>query len=181
MKDDINLLAPAVLKQRLLRIYMRRASHIFWAAMAGMGFIAIACVTSGFVLKYIQTVVHMTAGNPQDESSMVEKQIAEANALVRQVQQFQGEQAPWTPLLEDVLRGAPSGIIVTEVEVRKPPEGSPDQQKFLVISGTGASRKDIVDYERILRNAEWVKRLESPLQNLAGSKEITFSFYLYRS
>ncbi len=181
MKDDINLLPPPILHQRVLRVYMRRITHVFWASMAAVGFIAIACITSVFVLKYIQTEIHKSDGNTQDSSQTIEQQIAEANTMAGEVRKFNQQKVAWTPLLEDVLRGAPAGITITEVELRTPPEASADPQKFLVISGTAASRKDVVDYERILRGAEWVKRLESPLQNLAGSKEVTFSFFLYRS
>lgn len=189
MKEEINLLPPGELRARVRRLYSQRISALGWAIAIGLGMMT-ATYGSVYGIEYvlyrdIQRELRTADGNTAELKS----QIQQANSLLAAISSATATQVLWTETVDDVLAAAPSDIVVVSLGVKESAVGvsgaAGTQSQVtpagaLVINGRSSSRTAIVEYERRLQQLSFVKKVEAPLQNLAGGAANTFSFTVYQ-
>ncbi len=189
MKEEINLLPPGQLRARVHRLYGQRLRRLYWSFMVGLSMVAATYGSlygiENALYQDIQRQVKESNGN----DTSLQSQVQQANSLLAAFSSAVASQVLWTEMVDEVLAAVPADTVITNVSVKESAassgaaEGTKPQvvpSSALIITGRSSSRTSIVEYERRLQQLSLVKRVEAPLQNLAGGAANTFSFTLYQ-
>lgn len=171
MKEEINLLPPAVKSERWRRLIGRRLSRLYWWLMLVTAAVALALGVADGVLGQINQRLQMMARPPAENS--VSAVVRSVNQLVLAMQQRVAGHQPWGLFIVVVLKQVPPEVTIRQLQVKAGTEQ-------LVLEGTTTNRGAVATLEQRLRSLEAVEKVEAPLQNLALGREGVFSFTLQR-
>jgi Tfp pilus assembly protein PilN len=174
MKEDINLLPPAVKKKRVRRLYVRRIRRLYWVLCVGLIMIGMSYGSVYFMLQQQMNVLYEEVATNEQDDREAERQVRTINTVLREIYQRAQEQQQWSGLADDVLRLVPHDATVATMSLRHDPKPG------ILVTGRAGSRSAVIEYERRLKELPWVEEVEAPLQNLASGTNIAFSFTLFR-
>lgn len=172
MKEEINLLPPAVSALRRGRIYVNRLGRLIYIALALTVIMLAALGVQYGLSSYIRkSLTAAESALAPDETAAAEVQAI--NTLTASVDNWTKTHQPLSPLVAQVLNSAPAGIVITAVAVDQP-------EDKITISGTFSERSRVAQYQQDIENVPAVARLEAPLSNFATGASSSFTFEIYR-
>lgn len=181
MKNEINLLPPAVTKARTRRLFSRQFNRLYRTILLCLVIVGATYAGVWWVtwqsLSEVENGVGATSRSSQNRAA--EQEVRKVNELLKAVQQRTAGYESWTARVSEALSVASSEISITTISLRSASGAAPGSPKTLVVTGTALSRSAVVAYEQALRSLSWVERVEAPLQNLASGSVVTFSFTIY--
>ncbi len=172
VKEEINLLPPAVLKARVQAVYGRHVSGL-------LGSIVISLLVVGLALGAAVVAQRQITGNTilpvADNPSVThdnQQQMQRVNDMIALAQHSYQDRVAWMPLVGQAVRQIPEGISMAVITINA-------GQHILRLQGTSQVRSNVVVLENTLRALPWVQSLDAPLQNFAASPSTSFSFTLH--
>ncbi len=173
MEREINLLPPAIIAARSLRIYLGRLGRLTRFAIF-LSLVVVSVTALAYVVVWRTQGLLLSQGkNKSDHQVAIVAQVQKVNAQLTALQAWQKENVAWTPLLPEVLRAIPEGISLLYV-------GVDSQKKLLEIRGTFDRRESLVVFQRRLENLSWVSTVESPLSNFQTGTDARFVLLIVR-
>lgn len=171
-KAEINLLPPAVKRERFSRLVRQRVSGLYWWVVLVLAATVVALTASWVVLKQTDQRLQVVAeqGRGTTDGTATTRSL---NQLVRAMQSRVVGGRPWSPLVLAVLQAVPVELRMTRLEVVA-------ASQSMVIEGTAASRVAVATFEQRLKGLTEVTKVEAPLTNLVVGREGTFSFTVQR-
>lgn len=160
MKDDINLLPPAVLALRGRRLYVTRAGHII-----GRMYLILLFVLGVQGLLYVAFVsidkFSLLPSTPRgDDTGGLEEEVRFVNQQLRFIHERILGHHDWTGDTAAMLGVVPLEVRISALLVQ-------EAEHTFTIRGSTSSRTAVLDFQAALERLPWVERVEAPLQNLA--------------
>jgi Tfp pilus assembly protein PilN len=172
MKEEINLLAPAVKVNRLQELYQQRGRRLWWRAVFSVGLVvAVLAVSYGLLLSSKRAMQQKLATTQAADQSRL-AQVRSTTVFLNAVRAVINDSFSWTPRLETVLAIVPPTVQLSEIAGR-------ESDAALLITGVTASRITLVDFQKQLEGLAWVKQVEAPLRNFATGTTGEFTFIIY--
>jgi len=184
MKNEINLLPITFQSFRFKRLLGQRLNRIYWAGLLGLLIANAAYLGSWLVVNQYEfhPVIQLDkAGNTTADNNVIQ-QVQATNQLLQALHQRLSQHEPWTPLVTELLTNIPDGILISELAFKQAVlDNKPTHA--LQVSGIGASRKVLADFETEIKSFSWIKQVDAPLHNLTITEQptISFTFNLYRT
>lgn len=181
MKEEINLLPPAVWTARRHRLYLDRFRHLFWSVVIAC--LLIGCVYVGIIgaLWHAESNLAAQLSHGDDRSADVRTRINNINQLLGAVDQQANLYTPWTDHLSDILKAAPADATLNQIRLLPSLAAVGQVKTVLSVTGQASSRTTIIDYEHKLETLPWVQHVEAPLANLASGPALSFTFTITRN
>lgn len=169
MKSEINLLSPAAKANRFKTIRNRRINAISDALLVCLLFIVASYGAAYWVLSEVSASLYERENTHEEEYVKMEREFRAANALLLTVRERVSRQQLITPLLPDILRTVPAGILLTKLQLSEAP-------RTLSVTGKASQGSAVVQYQRALEQLSWVDQVVAPIQNFAVSPDATALF-----
>lgn len=99
----------------------------------------------------------------------MENKIKEINLGMERIIQKQKELFLWTPLLEEMTKIVPQGVVLTGISY------SPSNKR-ISLNGLADNRENVLLFQKALEKSKSCADIEAPLSNLLKQKEINFTF-----
>lgn len=176
MKDDINLLPPAVLALRTRRLYMTRAGHIigrmYLILLFVLGVQGLLYATFISINKF-SLLPSTPRGGGDDDDGGLEEEVHSVNQQLQFMHERILGHHDWTGDTAAMLGVVPLEVRISALFVQ-------ETAHTLTIRGSTSSRTAVLDFQAALERLSWVERVEAPLQNLAVVPTGEFTLTLIR-
>lgn len=172
MKEEINLLPPAIKDDRLQRIYWSRIGNVIKRIIVIMVVFTGALGAMLGILYREQTILETTLAHETQSDQNIEKDVKDINRLLETINTHVQTQVSFSNRLPEIMRVMPESISMITLRVTSEPP-------TLVIEGIAASRTMLLDFQKKLEQLSWVDHVEAPLQNLATGSQGAFQVSIF--
>ncbi len=101
------------------------------------------------------------------EYSKYNQEIRQVNTSIRNLNQAAKYYAPLSPKIAEIINTLPKDIKINSFEL--------DQaQSKMVLSGTAVTRDALLNYQKILKQINWLENIETPTSQLFQKENINF-------
>lgn len=171
---NLNLLPPAEKKElELIRTGFKLRGFIlcfFVSLIIFIIFLTNTLLCLSILLKAQNELVEIRQSDKRNQYLLeMEDKIKEINFEMERIVQKQKELFLWTPLLEDLAKIVPRGVVLTGVSY------SPSNKR-ISLNGLAESRENVLLFQEALEKNKSCAEVEAPLSNLLKQKEINFTF-----
>ena len=135
-----------------------------------LSFLTVALAVSGILLLSGQQYLKRTAQDLEEVTTYtsLDKDIAEANRTINQLESIQKDYIKWSRVLFDFVQNIPIGNRINRVNFNK------NNQK-IVLNGFAERRENFLKLEEALEKMEYASDITSPISNLLKQSDISFS------
>ncbi len=189
----LNLLPPAE-KQKLQQKQIIRQIIIYEAIfLFSLAFLAVLLQFSSLIIKWetfsVQEKVKKKF-NPQEVSQQeknVNIQVIKINQAIDQAIFFQKNQKKWSQPINQIIKSLSFGIHINQLNlvqenkiIRQPQLKKTIIQKKqkITITGLADNRNSLIATEKLLKNNDCFKEVNSPISNYLKKEKVHFSFDL---
>lgn len=168
MHATLNLLAPekkASLRTEFVFAYLQSALGM---VLLCVGFSSATVLGLRMVVNGMHEDLVQRAAASTDDSKGVTAEIAEINRYLTRMEELTAAPTPWSRVLARIAAITPDGVILSGINMT-------DGSKF-TLSGTAATREDVLALRAALESSEEFAEVSSPLSNILQPRDVRFTF-----
>jgi len=176
----MNLL-PEENKVSIKKEYLRRiifVSGLFFACVAGAAtalLVPAIIFLSGYKANIDRQILSGAQRISQINTKEADKDIKDMNYRISILESGKND-ARLSPIFVKILNEKTASVKITRLSYEKSKDGGDDK---ILINGKAGLRKDLLDFEKSLKNDFGEQKVRSPISNLLKEKEADFSLVIY--
>lgn len=166
LKITLNLLPPQkkeALRQGFVLAYVQTMVFLFCLIAV---LIAAGLVPVRLMLGADHEALLRQTAPESDEFTVSVAEIRDINAFLKRVDGLQTGFVPWSSALGGITELAPAGVRLESLQLMSP--------NLVVVSGTAATRADLLAFQQKLSAAPFLSKVDSPLSNILQRQNVRF-------
>jgi len=136
---------------------------LFFLCIIGIALLGGRWVLQGYFNGLVEGIIAVSS-----EYAHANQEIKKINHILRGVQQIQDQYFLWTPVLSEFTTKIPDAVILSRLSFDI-------KTKTAALSGTAATRDDLLDLQRRLESLSFIASASIPLSQLTKKENISFS------
>ncbi len=166
----LNLLPPSE-KEDLAFREKQRWVLLYGGAILGITLIFIVLLVANWLSVFIQLknantdLLNLQQGEKGLDIKTQEENFQNLNRILETIDRYQSNQKRFSLILIELAQITPANIHLESIDIKK------DQ---MTLSGFAPERKNLLEFEKVLKESHFFNSVENPLSNLIKAENITF-------
>ena len=169
MPCRINLISPQKRQHLKTMVRFQFVKNILEIILIVTCVIGIALLGGEWVLGNYFSDLNTTIASMQSRYVETNRTVKLINKKLGQIEFIQSKYRQITPLLPKITETLPNAINLTALDVNI-------KNKTMQITGFALSRDNLLEFQTRLEEAEWVEKVDIPVDQLTKKDNINFSF-----